>query len=76
MEHGRREGPLQLLGHGVSPGTWRPGLTEEEVADIVFAIVSADTFRALTDRCGWPRVAAEALLVRALEHELLPENVA
>jgi AcrR family transcriptional regulator len=76
MEHGRREGPLQLLGHGVSPGTWRPGLTEEEVADIVFAIVSPDTFRALTDRCGWPRVAAEALLVRALEHELLPENVA
>jgi AcrR family transcriptional regulator len=75
MERGRREGPFQLLGRGVSPGTWRPGLTEDEVADIVFAIVSPDTFRALTERCGWSRAAAEALLVRALEQELLPDDV-
>src|SRR5437764_3052953 len=76
VERGRREGPFQLLGRDVSAGTWRAGLTADEVADIVFAIVSPDTFRALTDRCGWPRAAAEALLVRALEHELLPEEVA
>lgn len=27
MEHGRREGPRQLLGHGVPAGTWRRELT-------------------------------------------------
>jgi AcrR family transcriptional regulator len=71
MERGRREGPLQLLGHGVPPGTWRPELTADQVADVVFAIASPDTFRALIDRCGWTRSDAEALIVRALERELL-----
>jgi AcrR family transcriptional regulator len=74
MEHGRREGPHQLLGQGVAPGTWRPGLTPDKVADIVFAIASPDTLRALIDRCGWKRPAAEALIVRALERELLGES--
>ena len=72
MEDGRREGPLQLLGHGVPPGTWRPGLTADQIADIVFAIASPDTFRALTYRRGWTRRAAEQLIVRMLERELLP----
>jgi AcrR family transcriptional regulator len=72
MEHGRREGPLHLLGHGVPPGTWRGGLTADQVADIVFAIASPDTYRALTYRCGWTRRAAEKLIVRMLERELLP----
>ncbi len=71
MERGRREGPLQLLGHGAAPGTWRSALTPDDVADVVFAIASPDTFRALIDRCGWTRTAAEALIVRVLEHELL-----
>ena len=72
MEHGRRDGPLHLLGHGVPTGTWRPGLTADLVADIVFAIASPDTFRALTHRRGWTRRAAETLIVRMLERELLP----
>jgi AcrR family transcriptional regulator len=71
MEHGRREGPLQLLGLGVAPGTWREGLSPDEVADIVFAIASPDTLRALIDRCGWTRATSEALILRALERELL-----
>ena len=70
MEHGRREGPLQLLGHGVPPETWRPALTADQVADIIFAIASPDTFRALTSR-GWTRRATEKLIVQMLEHELL-----
>jgi hypothetical protein len=73
MEHGRREGPRQLLGLGVPPGTWRQGLTPDKVADVVFAIASPDTLRALTDRCGWQRPAAEALIVRTLARELLDE---
>jgi AcrR family transcriptional regulator len=72
MELGRREGPLQLLGHGVPDGTWPEDLTPEAVADIVFSIASPDTFRALTDRCGWSVGAAEALIARTLERELLP----
>ncbi|HEY2259982.1 MAG TPA: TetR/AcrR family transcriptional regulator, partial [Solirubrobacteraceae bacterium] len=52
MEQGRREGPRQLLGLGVPAGTWRPDLTPDKVADIVFAIASPDTLRALIDRCG------------------------
>ena len=70
MERGRREGPLHLLGHAPA-GTWRPGLTADQVADIVFAIASPDTFRALTS-CQWTRRAAEKLIVRMLERELLP----
>jgi AcrR family transcriptional regulator len=72
MEDGRREGPLHLLGHGVPAGTWRPGLTADQVADIVFAIASPDTFRALTYRRRWTRHAAEKLIVQMLERELLP----
>lgn len=74
IEKGRREGPRQLLGHGVPTGTWRAGLTPDKVADIVFAIASPDTLRALTDRCGWTQSAAEALIVRALQHELFEHD--
>ena len=74
MEQGRREGARQLLGNGVPRGTWRPGLTPDKVADIVLAIASPDTLRALIDRCGWTRSAAEALIVRALDHELLSDQ--
>ncbi len=73
MEHARREGPRQLLGLGVPRGTWRAGLTPDQVADIVFAIASPDTMRALIDRCGWKRAAAEKLLLRTLRNELLGE---
>jgi len=71
IEHGRREGPRQLLGTGVPEGTWRTGLSPDEVADIVFAVASPDTLRALIERSGWKRTSAEALIVRALERELL-----
>jgi AcrR family transcriptional regulator len=73
MEQGRREGPYQLLGLGVAAGTWRPGLTPDKVADIAFAIASPDALRALIDCCGWTRATAEALIVRALERELLDD---
>jgi len=73
MERGRREGALQLLGLGVPPGTWREGLTPDEVADITFAIASPDTLRALSIRCGWPAATAQHLIVNVLEHELRPD---
>jgi AcrR family transcriptional regulator len=74
MERGRREGALQLLALGAPPGTWREGLTPDEVADIIFAIASPDTLRALSIRCAWPPDAARRLIVTALEHELRPES--
>jgi AcrR family transcriptional regulator len=74
IERGRREGALQLLGHGTPPGTWQEGLTPDQVADITYAIASPDTLRALTDRCGWSQPQAQQLIVRALEHELRPNG--
>ena len=73
MENGRREGPHQLLGVGVSAGTWRAGLGPEEVADIVFTVASPDTFRALVNRCGWDPAKAQAFILRTLVRELLSE---
>ena len=73
MESARREGPRQLLGLGVPAGTWRAGLGPEQVADIVFSLASPDTLRALVDQCGWDPMEAQALIVRTLERELLPE---
>jgi AcrR family transcriptional regulator len=70
IERGRREGALQLLGRGTPAGTWRDGLTPEDVADITFAIASPDTLRALTTRCGWSLSQAQDLIVGILEHEL------
>ncbi len=70
IERGRREGALQLLGHGTSTGTWRDGLTPDEVADITFAIASPDTLRALSVRCGWSPSQAQDLVVGVLEREL------
>ena len=73
MENGRREGPRQLLGLGVPAGTWRAELGAERVADIVFALASPDTLRALVEQCGWDHSTAQALIVRALERELMAE---
>jgi TetR/AcrR family transcriptional regulator of autoinduction and epiphytic fitness len=72
MERARREGALQLLGHGAPPGTWKPELSPDEVADITFAIASPDTLRALTSRCGWSQAAAQKLIVDAVGHQLRP----
>ena len=74
MERGRREGALQLLGHGVPPGTWRPDLTPDMVADIASTLASPDTLRWLTTRCGWQPAAAQRWIVAALERELLPNT--
>jgi AcrR family transcriptional regulator len=71
MELGRREGALQLLGHGLPRARVRRGLTAERIADTVFAIASPDSFRALTERCGWSWRAAEAFIGRTLTRELL-----
>ena len=73
MEDGRRQGPLELLGRQVPPDTWRPGLTPDEVADIVSTVASPDTLRSLIDRCGWDKAAAKAWILRVLERELLGE---
>jgi hypothetical protein len=72
MERGRREGALQLLGHGTPAGTWRDGLTPDHVADITFALASPDTLRALTTRCGWSLSQAQDLIVGVLVRELRP----
>lgn len=74
MERGRREGALKLLGQAVPPGTWRPELTPDAVADIASALASPDTLRWLTTRCGWQPATAQRWIVAALERELLPDT--
>jgi hypothetical protein len=71
MERARREGPLQLLGPLASGAHLRDTLTPDDVADIVFALASPDTIRALTVRCRWDADRATAWLTAALIHELL-----
>lgn len=72
MERGRREGALQLLGHGVPSGTWCPQLTPDMVADIASTLASPDTLRWLTTRCGWQQTAAQRWIIDTLKRELLP----
>jgi AcrR family transcriptional regulator len=74
MENGRREGPLQLLGPLATAGTLRSGLTPDNVADIVFTLVSPDTLRSLVIRCGWQPKRAAAWLTALLIGELLPAD--
>ena len=71
MESGRREGPLQLLGPLAGTGALRPGLSADDVADITFALASADTLRALVTVRGWEPERAEAWLTATLCRELL-----
>jgi AcrR family transcriptional regulator len=71
METARREGPLQLLGPLASTGQLRDTLTADDVADIVFALASPDTIRALTVRCGWSRERGVTWITTALINELL-----
>jgi AcrR family transcriptional regulator len=71
MEEGRREGPLQLLGPLAGSGAARTGLSADDIADITFALASADTLRALVTVRGWDRGRAEAWLTDTLCRSLL-----
>jgi AcrR family transcriptional regulator len=73
MEHGRREGPLHLLGPLAGADAIRPDLTPDDIADITFALASPDTLRALVIIRGWDRGRAEAWLTANLSRELLAQ---
>jgi len=76
MERGRREGPFQLLGPLAGHPPLRRGLSADDVADIVFAIASPDTVRALTIRCGWERGRVAAWLSSLLTQQLIDDDPA
>jgi AcrR family transcriptional regulator len=71
MEHGRREGPLHLLGPLAGTDATRPGLTPDDIADITFALASPDTLRALVTVRGWDLDRAQDWLTANLSRELL-----
>jgi AcrR family transcriptional regulator len=71
MENGRREGPLQLLGPLAGTRAARPGLSADDIADMTFALASADTLRALVTMRGWDPQRAEEWLTAVLCRELL-----
>jgi AcrR family transcriptional regulator len=66
MEHGRREGPLHLLGPLADSGALRPGVSADDLADITFALISPDTLRALVTVRGWDQQRAKAWLADTL----------
>jgi AcrR family transcriptional regulator len=71
MEHGRREGPLHLLGPLAGTDAIRPDLTADDIADITFALASPDTLRALVTVRGWDRDRAQDWITANLSRELL-----
>ena len=71
MEHGRREGPLHLLGPLAGTDAIQPGLSADDIADITFALASPDTLRALLTVRGWDRDRAQDWLAANLSRELL-----
>jgi AcrR family transcriptional regulator len=71
MEHGRREGPLHLLGPLAGTEAARPGLSPDDIADITFALASPDTLRALVAVRAWDHDRAQEWLTENLSRELL-----
>jgi AcrR family transcriptional regulator len=71
MERGRREGPLRLFGPLAGHRPLRPDLMADDVADIVFALISPDTVRALMIRCGWERERVAPWLTSLLTQQLI-----
>jgi AcrR family transcriptional regulator len=71
MEHGRREGPLHLLGPLAGTDAIRAGLTADDIADITFALASPDTLRALVTVRSWDPDRAQDWLTANLCRELL-----
>ena len=71
MEHGRREGPLHLLGPLAGTDAIRPDLTPDDIADITFALASPDILRALVTVRGWDRDRAQDWITANLSRELL-----
>jgi AcrR family transcriptional regulator len=76
LELGRREGPLRLIGPLAGHRPLRPGLTADDVADIVFALASPDTVRALMSRCGWTRERVASWLTSLLIGQLIDDGPA
>lgn len=71
MEQGRHLGPANLLVPLAEQGCLRPGLTLAAAADITYALVSPDTFRALVLGRGWSWGRAERWLTECLTQALL-----
>jgi AcrR family transcriptional regulator len=74
IEQGRHLGPLNLFAPLAERGQLREGLTLAAASDITYALVSPDTFRALTFRRGWTYKRAERWLTDCLTHALLPPH--
>ena len=71
MEAGRREGPAALLRPVHEAGQLRAGLSLDDAADVVYAVASPETFRALVEERGWTWRRAEAWITDLLRTALL-----
>ena len=71
MEDGRRAGPDALLAPVHEAGHLRAGLTLSDAADIVYAVASPETFRALVEERGWTWKHSETWITDLLRTALL-----
>lgn len=74
IEQGRHLGPLHLFAPMAEQGQLREGLTLIAASDITYALISPDTFRALTLQRSWTWPRAEQWLTDCLTHALLPTS--
>jgi AcrR family transcriptional regulator len=66
----RRRGQRELVLR-IGAGRLRAGLDVERATDVLWALSSAPTYRALVDGCGWKAAVYEAWLAGATARELL-----
>lgn len=72
QEDGRRARSHGMVAAWAASGGLRPGLTEVEAADVMFALAGPEVFRLLVTRCGWSPEQYEEWLITSLESLLIP----
>ena len=72
QEEGRRERIRGMVAAWAGSGRLRPGLTEAEAVDVMFALGGPEVFRLLVTSSGWSPERYEEWLVTALESLIIP----
>lgn len=72
LQEQRRENMAIVVGWITDKGPLKPGLIENEAADILWTLTSADVHRMLRDERGWTTERYEEWLAESLVDALLP----
>lgn len=66
-----RKSVIRKAGPGSSTGHLRPGVSQRDVATVLFALTGPELFDLLVTKSGWSPDQYEALLIRVLASELV-----